>query len=90
MADHRYRSGVKALPAPFDTIAAGLPTEIQLTGHALLGSRLLTKGLAVALAVAAHAVSGASPRSTATPTSKPTSKPRCGGRRMPRIWLRRT
>jgi malic enzyme len=37
---------VKALPAPFDTIAAGLPTEIPVTGHALLSSRLLTKDLA--------------------------------------------
>ena len=37
---------MKALPAPFDTIAAGLPTEIPVTGHALLSSRLLTKDLA--------------------------------------------
>jgi malate dehydrogenase (oxaloacetate-decarboxylating) len=37
---------MRALPAPFDNIAAGRPAEIGLTGPALLGSRLLTKDLA--------------------------------------------
>jgi malic enzyme len=37
---------MKPLPPPFDTIAAGLPSDIPISGHALLGSRLLTKDLA--------------------------------------------
>ena len=37
---------MRPLPPPFDTIAAGLPTEIPLSGNALLGSRLLNKDLA--------------------------------------------
>ena len=34
---------MRPLPAPFDAIAAGRVAAIQLTGNALLGSRLLTK-----------------------------------------------
>jgi malic enzyme len=37
---------VKPLPPPYDTIAAGLPTELDMTGHRLLSSRMLTKDLA--------------------------------------------
>ena len=37
---------MRALPAPFDDIAAGRPAHIALAGPALLGSRLLTKDLA--------------------------------------------
>jgi malate dehydrogenase (oxaloacetate-decarboxylating) len=37
---------MRALPAPFDAIAAGRPAPISLAGPALLGSRLLTKDLA--------------------------------------------
>jgi malic enzyme len=37
---------VKPLPPPYDTIAAGQPTELDMTGRALLDSRLLTKDLA--------------------------------------------
>jgi malic enzyme len=37
---------VKPLPPPYDTIAAGLPTKLDMTGHRLLSSRMLTKDLA--------------------------------------------
>ncbi|HEX6602366.1 MAG TPA: oxaloacetate-decarboxylating malate dehydrogenase, partial [Solirubrobacterales bacterium] len=37
---------MKPLPPPYDTIAAGQPTELDMTGRALLDSRLLTKDLA--------------------------------------------
>lgn len=37
---------MKPLPPPYDTIAAGLPTELDMTGHRLLSSRMLTKDLA--------------------------------------------
>ncbi len=37
---------MKPLPPPYDTIALGQPTELVMTGHRLLSSRLLTKDLA--------------------------------------------
>ena len=37
---------MRPLPAPFEAIAAGRPATIDVSGAALLGSRLLTKGLA--------------------------------------------
>ncbi|MBF6604660.1 MAG: NAD-dependent malic enzyme [Chloroflexi bacterium] len=37
---------MRALPAPFDRIAAGLPATIRERGGSLLGQRLLTKDLA--------------------------------------------
>ena len=37
---------MRALPAPYNDIAAGRPASIALAGPALLGSRLLTKDLA--------------------------------------------
>ena len=39
-------AAMRPLPAPFDAIAAGRPTQIGLAGRALLGNRLLTKDLA--------------------------------------------
>jgi malic enzyme len=43
------RPTVRPLPAPFDRIAAGLPSEIDVAGGELLNSRLLTKDLAFPL-----------------------------------------
>ena len=44
-----YPREVRPLPAPFDRLASGLPTEIDVTGADLLNRRLLTKDLAFSL-----------------------------------------
>jgi hypothetical protein len=41
---------VRPLPSPFDEIVAGRPARTGLTGPALLGSRLLTEDIAIAVA----------------------------------------
>ena len=40
---------MRALPAPFDRLAAGLPAEIDVSGSELLNRRLLTKDMAFPL-----------------------------------------
>lgn len=40
---------MRALPSPFDRLAAGLPTEIDVSGSELLGRRFLTKDMAFPL-----------------------------------------
>ena len=41
-----YREGMRALPSPYDAIAAGRAANIDLRGPTLLGERLLNKDLA--------------------------------------------
>ncbi len=40
---------MRALPSPFDRLAAGLPTDIDVSGSELLGRRFLTKDMAFPL-----------------------------------------